>query len=408
MTLKRIHASIFSLPLILLLVPCSAYMQQVDDDASRRQAAEDFISLTETALRPVYAPLAQHIVTRFGLAGMEGVGIDVGGGPGHLALELARRTPRMRWINLDINPHFFPFFNQMAHSSGLASRVEAMQADVHKLPYDDASVRFVVSRGSFQFWTDINAAFSEILRVLAPGGTAYVGRGFSENLPPELARQVRQAQGGGPRYNVEQAAEDLYRAMREAGISDYTIHTPEPAGNREITYGIWLEFTKPFEDRGKPSNAETLGIFQMDTIVMVGEEPRDPVARPRTESPGLEPTTSTVTRAAIDRQGAKTVVDAMNYVPGAWVESRGRKVKQFFSIRGQRYPYPSYALDGAWQREFHELPYFFPAEDVERIEIMRSSSALLTGLSGMAGVVNIVPRRYRRTTTSLQAEYGSF
>ncbi|MBN2289825.1 MAG: TonB-dependent receptor plug domain-containing protein, partial [Candidatus Glassbacteria bacterium] len=136
--------------------------------------------------------------------------------------------------------------------------------------------------------------------------------------------------------------------------------------------------------------------------------PRDPVARPKIEPAGLEPAASVVEQQEIVRQGAKTVVDALEYVPGAWVETRGRKVKQFFSIRGQKYPYPDYALDGAWQREFHETPYFFPSEDVERIEVMRSSAALLTGLSGLAGVVNIVPRIYREPETAVQLEYGSF
>ena len=102
----------------------------------------------------------------------------------------------------------------------------------------------------------------------------------------------------------------------------------------------------------------------MDTLLISGifyrNPPRDPLARPRIEPVGLEATVSTVEQEQITRQGAKTVVEALEYVPGAWIESRGRKVKQFFSIRGQRYPYPDYAIDGAWQREFHETPYFFP------------------------------------------------
>ena len=39
-------------------------------------------------------------------------------------------------------------------------------------------------------------------------------------------------------------------------------------------------------------------------------------------------------RKEIQQLKAYSVVDAMKYVPGAWTESRGRKVKQFFSVRG--------------------------------------------------------------------------
>ena len=68
------------------------------------------------------------------------------------------------------------------------------------------------------------------------------------------------------------------------------------------------------------------------------------------------------------------------------------QVKQFFSVRGQEYPYPDYALNGIWQQEFEELPYFISASDIEKIEIVRSSAALLTGLSGIEGLISIRTR----------------
>jgi hypothetical protein len=98
----------------------------------------------------------------------------------------------------------------------------------------------------------------------------------------------------------------------------------------------------------------------------------------------------------------------MQYIPGGFVETRGRKVKQFFSVRGQTYPYPEFALNGAWQREFHELPYFYASSDIEKIEIVRSSAALLTGLNGMAGVIKVNTRKYETMETSYSGEYGTF
>lgn len=149
-------------------------------------------------------------------------------------------------------------------------------------------------------------------------------------------------------------------------------------------------------------------VLVMDSVSVVGKRIRNVITEPSLESPGLELATSTVTRREIKRQGAKTLIDAMRFVPGALVETRGRKVKQFFSVRGQRYPYPEYAFNGAWQREFHEMPYFFSAADIERVEVIRSSAALLTGLSGMAGVINMITREYEKAETSEEIEYGSF
>lgn len=130
-------------------------------------------------------------------------------------------------------------------------------------------------------------------------------------------------------------------------------------------------------------------------------------------TPTLEPlsiglSTTTISSEEIRQTASKTVIEAMAYSPGAFIETRGRKVKQFFSVRGQKYPYPEYSINGVWQREFHETPYFFSSGNVEKIEIIRSSAALLHGLSGMAGMVNIVTRKYTKPETSAQLEYGTF
>ena len=88
-------------------------------------------------------------------------------------------------------------------------------------------------------------AFSEIYRVLKPGTVAYIGRGFSENLPVETARKVRAQQRGKMKYDVEKTANELHNIMNELGIKDYHIHRPQPPGCEKVNYGIWVEFRKP-------------------------------------------------------------------------------------------------------------------------------------------------------------------
>ncbi len=148
-------------------------------------------------------------------------------------------------------------------------------------------------------------------------------------------------------------------------------------------------------------------VEQGDRPIFIALPPRDLVKRPLTESAGLDTATTVVGREEIRWLDAYSVIDALKYTPGAWTERRGRKVKQFFSVRGQRYPYPTYVIDGAWQREFHETNYFFNAATIERIEMVRSSSALLLGPGGMTGLVHIIPRTYTKQETRLDVEYGS-
>jgi outer membrane cobalamin receptor len=150
-------------------------------------------------------------------------------------------------------------------------------------------------------------------------------------------------------------------------------------------------------------------LYHIDTVSIVApKEYRSLLREPYTEPFSLMPVINTVSHGEIQKQGAVNIIDAMKYIPGGLTETRGRQVKQFFSVRGQKYPYPDYALNGIWQQQFEELPYFISASDIEKIEIVRSSAALLTGLSGLAGLINIKTREYNSPETFLELEYGTF
>ncbi|MBN2089951.1 TonB-dependent receptor [candidate division KSB1 bacterium] len=172
--------------------------------------------------------------------------------------------------------------------------------------------------------------------------------------------------------------------------------------NKTINIEVGPELNTPLEIRLTPI------ILQMPSIQVSGESFRNVILQPELESAALIVSTSTIPWQQIEKEAAKTVVDALNFVPGAFIESRGRKVKQFISVRGQRYPYPDYAIDGVWQKEFLEMPYIFSASDIEKIEVVRSSAVLLTGLSTMAGVINIQTKAYQKRETNYELEYGSY
>ena len=213
-------------------------------------AAERIVAASRGTLAPVYAPLADYLVDHLDLADAEGVGIDVGGGSGTLAIELAQRT-RMHWVNADINPHFFPHFYRLAEEAGLGHRASAVRADARRLPFRSNWARAIVSRGSFHFWgdrEDRKQGFAEIYRVLAPGGVAYIGRGFSPNLPPETARRIRAKQGKKMKYDPCKLADQLAGIMDDLGIDDYEVRVPHPPGAEGVNYGLWLEFRKPADD----------------------------------------------------------------------------------------------------------------------------------------------------------------
>jgi len=214
------------------------------DNQKHTQAdADRMIRAAEGALAPVYAPLAEEIVEKLALAEKEGIGIDLGSGPGTLIVELCQRT-KLHWINADINPHFFPYFFRQVQTAGYSGRVSAMRADACALPFRDNFADVLVSRGSLQFWPDLQKGLSEIHRVLKPGAVAYIGRGFPERLPPETARKVRGDQSEGVKYDPDQVEQRLRDIMKALGIEDFEIYRPKRDNPEGINYGIWLQFRK--------------------------------------------------------------------------------------------------------------------------------------------------------------------
>ena len=213
---------------------------------TEKSAARMFKNATG-GLAPVYAPIARQIVREFDLAHKEGIGIDVGGGPGTLVIELCRQTKRMYWINSDVNTHCFGHFARLARKAGVRGRCGFVFADAKALPFRDAYADVVVSRGSLQFWGDKRRAFSEILRVLKPGGRALIGRGLAPDMPVPEARQARKKQGGGPKYDGDALAAELRQLMTDLRVGEFRVLRPKPPGAEDVNYGVWVQFRKPAE-----------------------------------------------------------------------------------------------------------------------------------------------------------------
>jgi len=105
-----------------------------------------------------------------GMAG-RGEAVDLGCGPGHLVIELARRSPGLRVTGIDLSDEMLVQGQDNAHRAGLADRVSFRRGDARQIPFPDASLDLVVSTLSLHHWSDPVAVLDEIARVLRPGGS---------------------------------------------------------------------------------------------------------------------------------------------------------------------------------------------------------------------------------------------
>ncbi len=100
--------------------------------------------------------------------------LDIGAGPGILAVELAGLLPSARITGLDIDPAMVERATGRATREGCAGRVSFVIGDAARLPFPDGSFDLVTSTFSVHHWADAPAGFAEIHRVLRPGGRAIV------------------------------------------------------------------------------------------------------------------------------------------------------------------------------------------------------------------------------------------
>jgi ubiquinone/menaquinone biosynthesis C-methylase UbiE len=121
----------------------------VHDDRSARRARREVESLLGRPLR------RGEVV------------LDAGCGTGWLAAGLRRAAPSVRVIGLDLS-------TGMLDRARVAGAWPLLQGDAERLPFGDAAVDLVVSRGVLHHLPDVPAALAEWRRVLRPSGAVVV------------------------------------------------------------------------------------------------------------------------------------------------------------------------------------------------------------------------------------------
>jgi len=131
------------------------------------EVAESFIRV---ALMPQMRLLRWFVARRAADLVPTGEAIDLGCGPGLLAIQLARRAPRLRVTGVDLSDEMLAQAEGQALSTQLAERVVFRRGDVRQLPFAKGSVDLAVSTLSLHHWEQPVAVLDDIARVLAPGG----------------------------------------------------------------------------------------------------------------------------------------------------------------------------------------------------------------------------------------------
>jgi len=125
------------------------------------------VPLVRTAHRRFVAGALDQGVT-------QGLALDLGTGPGYVAVELVRWQSGLKVIGLDLAAHMVEKASHYAAWTGFGDRILWPQADGHRLPFADNSFDLVVSSFAVHHWADPLRILNEIARVLKPQGRYYL------------------------------------------------------------------------------------------------------------------------------------------------------------------------------------------------------------------------------------------
>lgn len=109
--------------------------------------------------------------------------LDVGTGPGHLPIEIARRLKNAEVVGIDLSVDMIHIARENALKAGVQDRVKFLVQNASSLEFPERRFDLVVSTGSLHHWKKAVGALNEIYRVLERGGEAWI---YDLNAEPSM------------------------------------------------------------------------------------------------------------------------------------------------------------------------------------------------------------------------------
>ncbi|MDX1486618.1 MAG: methyltransferase domain-containing protein [Acidiferrobacterales bacterium] len=201
---------------------------------------------------------------------------DFGCGPGHAAIEFAKRVGETGHIHaFDINTEFVRRARARADRNGLGDRITVHLLEDARIPLPDETLDRIIARNTLIYVADPGETLTEFRRVLKPGGLAHAIEGdwrltAVEPVPSEEWRAlIEAASWAWPRQEIGRT---LYGFAREAGFKDVKVQVltiPDMEGRLDGMIQTVAEYAR---ESGKlaPSRIDTI----LETIRLARSEGR--------------------------------------------------------------------------------------------------------------------------------------
>ena len=204
-----------------------------------------------------WSPLTESLISPANIRAGHVV-VDVGCGPGFVAVELARRVGAHGHVHaIDINRDFVEHAEQLVRENGLANCVTVHLVDGSELPIAPSSIDRVLAMNVMVYVDDPAAAYREFRRVLKPGGVAHAVDSdwdltLAEPVPSDLWNELMRAIS--PIFRTPNIGRRLFGYAKAAGFSDIEVQV----ASRPDTVGRLLPMVRGLCNRAKKMRAMSL------------------------------------------------------------------------------------------------------------------------------------------------------
>jgi len=117
--------------------------------------------------------------------------LDVCSGSGRLSLALMQMLPGTTICGADLSPSMLNLARTNTEFVGFSDRVEFHLEDVAATSFDDDQFDAAISYGSLHHWQNPHAVFTELARVVRPGGQILIGDWRRDPVPLRFFNSLR-------------------------------------------------------------------------------------------------------------------------------------------------------------------------------------------------------------------------
>jgi ubiquinone/menaquinone biosynthesis C-methylase UbiE len=167
--------------------------------------------------------------------------LEIGPGPGFIAIEIAKLLPEVRVVGLDVSRTMIDIATSNAHEHGVSERVEFREGDASEMPFEEASFDFVVSSGSLHHWAEPGRIFSEVHRVLKPGCRGLISDLRSDAPEDEVQEFASQIDSWFMRWGLRHSFGEGYTVQEAEQLLDGLPFASVRTEADRISMAIWLE-----------------------------------------------------------------------------------------------------------------------------------------------------------------------